>query len=100
MSGLLLVVRSEPTRPDLAAAYERWYAEHMVQVAAVEGVFSARRFESVDGPLRWMSMYEIAGTEVFDAPGYPRRGSFGPLDGHVEFTRNVYREVPWAPPGG
>ncbi|ADB50548.1 hypothetical protein [Conexibacter woesei] len=100
MSRLLLVVRSQPTSPELDEAYTAWYAEHMAQVAAVEGVVSARRFESVDGPLRYMSMYELTGPEVFASPDYPAQGSFGPLDGSVEFTRNVYREIPWPPSGG
>lgn len=100
MSGLLLVVRSEPTRAELDERYAAWYAEHMDQVARVEGVLSARRFESVDGPLRYMSMYELTGPEVFDDPAYPARGSFGPLDGQIAFTRNVYREIPWSPSGG
>ncbi len=99
MSGLLLVVRSEPTSAEWHERYVAWYAEHMAQVAGVEGVLSARRYESVEGPLRYMSTYELTGPEVFATPDYPAQGSFGPLDGRVEFTRNVYREIPWSPSG-
>lgn len=93
MSGLLLIVRSEPNRPEWHEEYVTWYAEHMHNLMAVEGVRSARRFESIDGPMRYMSMYEIQGPDVFASPAYRAVGRFGPLEDRVNYTRNVYREI-------
>ena len=94
MSGVLLVVRSEPLDPAWLDRYHAWYSDHIAKLLAVEGVRSARRFESIDGDMRYMAMYEVDDMEVFASPAYRSVGRFGEMEPHVRFTRNVYREVP------
>jgi hypothetical protein len=93
-SRVWLVVRSEPLSEDLLAAYEAWYAAHLVKLLAVPGVLAARRFESVDGDMRFMVQYEIASLEVLESEAYRAVGRFGEIEQQVRFTRNVYREIP------
>lgn len=92
-SRVWLVVRSEPLSADMLEAYERWYSAHLAKLLAVPGVLGARRFESLDGDLRFMVQYEIAGLEVLDSEAYRAVGRFGEMEPHVRFTRNVYREI-------
>lgn len=91
-----LVVRSEPITQDKFAEYHRWYEEHIVNLLQVKGVRAARRFESIEGDMRYMAMYEIADIGVFSTPEYRAVGRFGIMEPHVRFTRNVYREIPTA----
>jgi hypothetical protein len=94
VSGVLLVVRSEPLDSAWLDRYHAWYADHIAKLLAVDGVRSARRFESVDGDMKYMAMYEIDNMEVFSSPAYRAVGRFGEMEPHVRFTRNVYREIP------
>jgi hypothetical protein len=74
--------------------YHRWYEDHIRALLGVEGVRSARRFESLDGDMRYMAAYEMADVGIFDRPAYKAVGRFGIMEPHVRFTRNVYREIP------
>jgi hypothetical protein len=88
-----LIVRSEPVSSELLAAYEAWYSEHIRALLAVPGVLSARRFESVDGDLRFMVQYELESVAVLDSAAYRAVGRFGEMESKVRFTRNVYEEI-------
>ena len=96
-SLVLLVVRSEPNDPAMLDRYHRWYEDHIRKLLSVDGVLSARRFESVEGDLRFMAVYEIRDMSVFDSPEYRAVGRFGEMERHVRYTRNVYRETPTGP---
>jgi hypothetical protein len=89
-----LVVRSEPITHNKLAEYHRWYEEHIANLLRVKGVRGARRFESLEGEMRYMAMYEIDDPGVFSSPEYRAVGRFGIMEPHVRFTRNVYREIP------
>jgi hypothetical protein len=89
-----LVVRSEPTDDQMFLQYHQWYEQHIRALLAVKGVQQARRFESIDGDMRYMAMYEIDDFNVFSSPEYRAVGRFGAMEPHVRFTRNVYREIP------
>jgi hypothetical protein len=88
-----LVVRSEPLSDEFLAEYEAWYSEHIRALLVVPGVLSARRFESVDGELRFMVQYELASRAVLESNAYRAVGRFGELEPKVRFTRNVYEEI-------
>jgi hypothetical protein len=89
-----LIVRSEPLSEESLAEYEAWYGEHIRQLLAVPGVLGARRFESVDGELRFMVQYELENVEVLNSEAYRAVGRFGEMQAKLRFTRNVYREIP------
>jgi hypothetical protein len=91
---VVLSVRSEPVAPLSESEYHAWYANHITQLLAVPGVLLARRFESIDGDMRFMAMYEIANQEVMQSEAYRSVGRFGRIDPYVRYTRNVYREIP------
>ena len=90
---VLLVVRSEPKDPAMLAQYHRWYKDHMKKLLAVDGVLSARRYESVDGDMRFVAIYEIRDMSVFELPAYRAVGKFGDMEPHVRYTRNIYRAI-------
>lgn len=90
---VLLVVRSEPVAERFAREYHEWYADHMRKLLAVPGVDAARRFESVDGEMRYMAMYDIASREVIQSDAYQAVASIAAIRDKMRFTRNVYREV-------
>jgi len=90
----LLIVRSEPTEDRMLEEYHRWYEAHIRDLLQVAGVRTARRFESLEGDVRYMAMYEIDDVKVFSSPEYKAVGRFGAMESHLRFTRNVYREIP------
>lgn len=95
---VLLIVRSEPIHSTFEGRYHNWYESHVKQLVRVPGVRSARRFESVDGEMRFMAMYEIESLRVMATSAYKEVGRFEPIASEVQFTRNVYREIPLSGP--
>ncbi|MBO0663189.1 hypothetical protein LQ948_11140 [Jiella sp. MQZ9-1] len=74
--------------------YHAWYEDHIAKLLSVPGVRLARRFESIEGEMRFMALYEVDDVSVFDSAAYKAVGRFGEMEAHVRFTRNVYREIP------
>jgi hypothetical protein len=89
-----LIVRSEPTEDRMLEEYHRWYEAHIRDLLQVPGVSAAKRFESLEGDMRYMAMYEMDDIKVFSSPEYKAVGRFGTMQSHLRFTRNVYREIP------
>lgn len=96
----VVVVRSEPVLPLSDAEYFAWYANSVAGLLKVPGVERARWFESVDGDMRYMAMYELADLSVLEHELYPSGPWFGSIRPHVRFTRNVYCERTPAWEGG
>jgi hypothetical protein len=78
---VLLHVMSEADAP-AAAAFHSWYSEeHVPMLLSAPGVLAARRFGTVDDApvapeqMRFATMYEIAGLDVFSSPEFMQAGA-------------------------
>lgn len=73
MSGGVLAVWNDCV-PGMEAAYERWYqTEHLFERVGLPGFRSARRFESISGSPRYLTVYEVDAPSVLTAPAYLER---------------------------
>jgi hypothetical protein len=51
--------------------FNRWYDdEHVPMIAAIPGVLRARRWRATEGTPRYIALYELAGLQVREHPGW------------------------------
>lgn len=69
--GLLAVLADEA--PGQYEEMERWYEDdHLYERSAIEGFLYSRRYISVQGQPRSLTLYEISGPEVLHGEGYAK----------------------------
>ena len=69
--GLLAVLADEA--PGQLAEMERWYEDaHLYERSAIEGFLYSRRYISLTGQPRSLTLYEIDGPEVLHGEGYAK----------------------------
>jgi hypothetical protein len=69
--GLLAVLADEA--PGQLEEMERWYEDdHLYERSAIEGFLYSRRYISVQGQPRSLTLYEIDGPEVLHGAGYAK----------------------------
>ena len=69
--GLLAVLAEEA--PGQLEEMERWYEDdHLYERSAIEGFLYSRRYISVQGEPRSLTLYEITGPEVLHGDGYAK----------------------------
>ena len=69
--GLLLVLADEA--PGQLDEMERWYEDdHLYERSAIEGFLYSRRYTSLRGTPRSLTLYEIDGPEVLHGDGYAK----------------------------
>ena len=94
--ALLLVMMD--IDPEHEAEFERWYTEeHLPDRAHCPGFLSARRFQAIEGELKYMALYELEGPEVLQSEEY-RKIRYTEWTRAMEprfknFVRNVYVEI-------
>ncbi len=72
VGGGLLVVLADAT-PGLEAEFERWYEDdHLYERSAIEGFLYSRRYISLEGEPRSLTLYELTGPEVVHGEGYAK----------------------------
>ena len=58
-------------RPDREEEYNAWYdTEHLPALRSVPGFLSARRFRASEGEPRYLALYDIADSSVFDSQDF------------------------------
>ena len=75
--GLNLVMTDIP--PELEREFNRWYdEEHTVELLALPGVLSARRYRILSGQPKYLAMYELEDPYVTERPDYRHVGGSFP----------------------
>lgn len=86
-------------KPEDEAGFNRWYnEEHIPELMALPGYLSARRFEVEGEGQKYLAIYELEDSKVFDTPQYKawREASESTRRMSAKFvsrTRRVYREI-------
>lgn len=94
--GLFVVGMDVPA--EYEAEFNRWYdGEHLPARRALAGTLSARRFLSVDGSPRYLTLYELESPEVIGSEAFR---SYRPSENDLRMQRiyemsmrAVYREI-------
>jgi hypothetical protein len=86
-AGGLLLVGMTPA-PAMEAAFNAWYdREHVPALAAVPGVFSARRFRNNDGnATKYVALYHLTGPEVVESAAWRDASGSTPMPQAVRDT--------------
>ncbi len=65
MAKGIILVESQSSSPDREQEYNTWYDEvHLVELMALDGFVSARRFRPVNGQGPYVAVYEIEGDDL------------------------------------
>lgn len=68
----MLAVWMQP-RPDQEDDFNRWYdEEHLPERMAISGFLNARRYVSLQGPPKYMALYELESLDVLAGEDYAR----------------------------
>ena len=82
-----LLVSAMNVAPQAEAEFNEWYdTEHLPRLAALPGVLCARRFRSVGGSYRYVSLYHLSSPEVCRSEGWRNAGATdwtNRLAGHI-----------------
>lgn len=89
----LYILRAEFSDAEQEAAWNQWYEEkHIPELLTVPGFASATRYRERGEGRRYLAIYEITGTDVFDEPRYAEVTGWGDWEPFiVEWKRAVYR---------
>jgi antibiotic biosynthesis monooxygenase (ABM) superfamily enzyme len=72
LSKLIYITATEP-EPGWEEEFNRWYdEEHIPNLRALPGYFSARRYIAVEGEPKYMAIYEIASMDAFRSAEHDR----------------------------
>lgn len=73
MIGDSIYVVTSDIDPGLEAKFNAWYdAEHIVELLAVPGFLSARRFRAINGSPKYLAVYDLEQPEVLDTYAFQR----------------------------
>jgi len=82
-AGGLLLVGMTPA-PDVEKAFNAWYdKEHVPALAAVPGVFCARRFQTTAGGTKYIALYHLASPGVVDSAEWKDASGSTPMPQQV-----------------
>lgn len=101
--GLLLVMMEIP--PEHEEEFNRWYnEEHVPERLSIPGIVRARRFQAIEGSLKYLALYELESPDVLDTDAYKYWTNEGKTEWTKKITdrlsgyvRNVYVEILSAP---
>ena len=67
------------------AELDKWYLEHLQNMASVPGIFSAQRFKTATaGFPRTVALYSVVSERAFDSPYYKSIKGFGVLTPYID----------------
>jgi hypothetical protein len=71
IAGKGMLLTSMDIDPEHEAEFNRWYdREHLEERVAIEGFLEARRYVSIKGAPKYLSLYSTKTFEVLDSPAY------------------------------
>ena len=71
--------------PALEDAFNAWYEQvHIPALLRCPGWLSARRYVSLDGGPKYVAVYEVAGSWVYETPEFHKAKGFMEFEPHVK----------------
>ncbi len=90
----LLLVRVD-IAPAVEAEWNEWYDQiHLPEILKVPGFLSGRRYRSVEGTPKYMTLYELEDVKVISSEAFNRARGWRQFEPHISgLTRNVYEPL-------
>ncbi len=90
----LLVVRVD-IAPALETEWNQWYDQvHLPEILKVAGFLSGRRYRSVEGTPKYMTLYELEGVQAFYSEAFNKAKGWGKFLSQISNkSLNVYEPL-------
>ncbi|OGA35440.1 MAG: hypothetical protein A3G80_15290 [Betaproteobacteria bacterium RIFCSPLOWO2_12_FULL_62_13b] len=91
----LLVVRVD-IAPALETEWNQWYDQvHLPEILKVAGFLSGRRYRSVEGTPKYMTLYELEGVQAYYSEAFNKAKGWGKFLSQISNkSLNVYEPLP------
>lgn len=89
--------------PATEPQWHQWYAGYLQKLVSVPGITSAQRFRAIGcAPPRYLAMYSVASTDVYESEAYRNMGGGGSQSARFHYayqswTRNLFEGAARAP---